>query len=168
MLRPLREADRDALYVVASDREIWTLHPAHDRWQRPVFDAMFDDAMAHGGALAVVDRATRRIIGSSQFRPSAKVPGAIEIGWTFLARNFWGGGANRELKRLMLIHLLAHGEPAVFRVAASNLRSRRAMEKIGGRLLELSEEVAFPDGRVIEHLFYVIDRADFAAGPLAP
>lgn len=166
-LRPLRETDRDALYAVASDPELWTLHPAHNRWQRPVFDAMFDDALANGGALAVIEKAGGRIIGSSQYRPSAKVAGAVEIGWTFLARDHWGGGTNRELKRLMLAHLLAHAERAVFRVGAGNRRSRRAMEKIGGRLLDMTEDVTFPDGRVLPHVFYTIDRAGFASGPLS-
>lgn len=175
LLRPLREDDRDALFAVASDPQIWALHPAHDRWRRPVFDALFDEALEHGGAFAVIDKhapsevegASGRIAGSSQYRPSAKVPDAIEIGWTFLARDHWGGAANRELKRLMLAHLLAHAEQAVFRVGSGNLRSRRAMEKIGGRLVDLTEDVAYPDGRVVAHVFYTIDRASFAAGPLS-
>lgn len=166
LLRPAGEGDREALYAVAADREIWALHPAHDRWQRPVFDAMFDDALANGGALVVIERASGRIIGSSQYRPSSKVPGAVEIGWTFLAREFWGGATNREVKRLMLAHLLAHAERAVFRVGAANLRSRGAMEKIGGQLMELTENVPYPDGRVLPHVFYTIDRESFAAGPL--
>lgn len=168
LLRPLAAADREALYAVAADRELWALHPAHDRWQRPVFDALFDDALANGGALVVIEKATGRIIGSSQYRPSAKLPGAMEIGWSFLARDHWGGETNRELKRLMLAHLLASVDQAVFRVGAGNLRSRRAMEKIGGRLLDLTEDVAYPDGRLVAHVFYAIDRASFAAGPLSP
>lgn len=167
LLRPLCEEDRAALFAVASDPQLWALHPAHDRWQRPVFDALFDEALARGGALAVIDKASGRIVGSSQYRPSAKVPDAVEIGWTFLARDQWGGAVNRELKRLMLTHLLDHAERAVFRVGAENWRSRRAMEKIGGRLLELTEDVAYPDGRKISHVFYEIDRAGFAAGPLS-
>ena len=92
-LRPLEPGDRDALYAVASDRELWALHPAHDRWQRPVFDAMFDEALANGGALAVIDKASGRIVGSSQYRPSTAEAGAREIGWTFLTRALWGGAA---------------------------------------------------------------------------
>lgn len=165
-LRPLTAGDRDALYAVAADPELWALHPAHDRWQRPVFDAMFDDALAHGGALGVIDRASGAIIGSSQFRPHARHPHVIEIGWTFLARAYWGGAANRELKRLMLEHALAQVETVIFRVGAANLRSRRAMEKIGGQRTEEIETVTFPDGRRVDHVFYRIDRAGFAAGPL--
>lgn len=63
-LRPLGEADRDALFAVASDPEIWALHPSHDRWQEPVFRAFFDEALAGGGALAIVDRDSGAIIGS--------------------------------------------------------------------------------------------------------
>lgn len=165
-LRPLAPQDRDALYAVASDPALWALHPAQDRWQRPVFDAMFDDAMAQGGALLVMDRTSEEVIGSSQYRPSTAVPGAMEIGWTFLARDRWGGAANRELKRLMLTHLFEAVDQAVFRIWADNHRSRRAMEKIGGRQLPQVEAVAMPDGRVITHVLYGIDRAGFAAGPL--
>jgi N-acetyltransferase len=132
-----------------------------------VFATLFDEALAHGGALAVIDKASERIIGSSQYRSSAKIPGAVEIGWTFLARSHWGGPTNRELKRLMLTHLFAHADKAVFRVGSGNHRSRRAMEKIGGRLLEVTEDVSYPDGRVIAHVFYEIDRESFAAGPLS-
>ena len=56
LLRPLIEADWDALYAVAADRELWARHPSHDRWQEPVFRAFFDDALAKGGALAIVNR----------------------------------------------------------------------------------------------------------------
>jgi hypothetical protein len=37
--------------------------------------------------------------------------GEIEIGWTFIARSYWGGKANREVKRLMLVMPLASSTP---------------------------------------------------------
>ena len=37
LLRPLTEADFAALYAVASDRELWAVHPSPNRWQEPVF-----------------------------------------------------------------------------------------------------------------------------------
>ena len=68
LLRPLREGDWDALFAVASNRELWAGHPSHDRWQEPVFRAFFDDALAKGGALAVIDKVTGEVIGSSRFQ----------------------------------------------------------------------------------------------------
>ena len=124
----MAEADREPLYAVASDPQLWALHPAHDRWQRPVFDAFFDDALARGGALAIVERSTGAIIGTSRFQNyDPQAGGSVEIGWTFLARSHWGGGTNRELKRLTLGHALAQVERALFMVGADNLRSCRAL-----------------------------------------
>ncbi|MBN8500064.1 MAG: GNAT family N-acetyltransferase [Sphingomonadales bacterium] len=166
LLRPLRPGDWEALFAVASDPEIWAIHPQHNRWQQPVFRAFFDDALAQGGALAVIDQHDGAIIGSSRFQgydPADQ--GSVEIGWTFLARSHWGGAINRELKRLMLAHALQAVERVDFRVGETNWRSRRAMEKIGGRLSDRSEMVDSASGPVL-HVVYEIDRAGFASGPL--
>ena len=69
LLRPLRPDDWEALFAVAGDRELWALHPSHDRWQEPVFRAFFEDALAGGGALAGVDKASGEVIGSTRFQP---------------------------------------------------------------------------------------------------
>ena len=69
-LRPLHAEDWDALFAVASDPLIWEQHPAHDRWQEPVFRAFFEDALANKGALVVIDRA-RKVQPISTEPPSA-------------------------------------------------------------------------------------------------
>ncbi len=56
----------------------------------------------------------------------------IEIGYTFLARSHWGGAYNLEMKELMLRHAFGFVDRVVFTVAPENLRSQRAVEKIGG------------------------------------
>ncbi|MBX9858856.1 MAG: GNAT family N-acetyltransferase [Sphingomonas sp.] len=134
-LSPLREADWDALFAVAADPLIWEVHPAHDRWQEPVFRRFFADAMASGGCLIIRDKASGAVIGSSRYDRTRVEPGEVEIGWTFLARAYWGGTTNREIKTLMIGHALRWFDAAVFYVGASNIRSRKAMEKIGGVLL---------------------------------
>ena len=166
LLRPLVTDDWDALYLAASDPLIWELHPANDRWQEPVFRAYFADALAQGGALAVIDKRSGAIIGSSRMQAYEPANGgSVEIGWTFLARSHWGGGINRELKRLMLTHALKYVERVDFRVGETNLISRRAMEKIGGQLSDRSELAETSSGPVL-HVIYEITRESFAAGPL--
>ena len=144
------------------------MHPSHDRWQEPVFRAFFDDAMAKGGALAIVDRSTGAVIGSSRFQfcDRPEEDGALEIGWSFLARACWGKGYNAEFKRLMLAHAFRFVDRVVFRVGADNVISRKAMANIGGRLTGDSyvEERA---GRPVEHVVFEITRESFAEGPLA-
>lgn len=166
VLRPLRDDDWDALFAVASDAQLWALHPMHDRWQQPVFHAFFADALEQGGALAVIERATGGVIGSSRFQGHDSADGgSVEIGWTFLARKYWGSGYNAEMKRLMLGHALRFVERVLFRVGVDNVISRRAMEKIGGRLMDEVERIATDRGEIV-HVVYQIDRAGFAAGPL--
>jgi len=131
-LRPLRPEDFDALYAAASDPLIWKQHPESDRYTRDVFQRYFDSGMASGGAFAVVDRRDGRIIGSTRFHGYDEAASEIEIGWTFLERQYWGGAYNREMKELLLAHAFQFVERVVFLVGATNIRSLRAMEKIGG------------------------------------
>lgn len=167
-LRPLAPGDWDALFAVASDPLVWEQHPAHDRWQEPVFRAFFDDALAKGGALLALDAQTGAVIGSSRFQGLVTADGgSVEIGWTFLARSHWGGRYNHEMKRLMIAHALASVAEVRFMVGATNTRSRRALEKIGAALTDRREDRVMADGAVIAHLTYVITRRCFAAGPLA-
>ena len=166
-LRPLRADDWDALFAVASDPLIWAQHPAHDRWQEPVFRAFFDDALAGGGALVAIDAQTQAVIGSSRFQGLDEADGgSVEIGWTFLARSHWGGTFNHEMKRLMLAHALASVAECRFLVGETNTRSRRALERIGACLTGRTEERIMAGGVVIPHLTYVITTGDFASGPL--
>jgi N-acetyltransferase len=167
LLRPLQPEDWQALYSVASDPLIWELHPAFDRWQEPVFQAFFADALANGGALAVIDRASGAMVGSSRYQFHEEADGgSVEIGWTFLARSHWGGICNREMKRLMLRHAFGFVGRVVFMVGETNVRSRRAMEKIGGRLTDL-RELRMMAGVDVPYVRYEIGRDDFAKGPLA-
>ena len=162
-LRPIEEADREALFNVASDPLIWALHPAHDRWKREVFDPFFAEALSSNGGLVVVDKATGAIIGSSRYDIRVCEAGEVEIGWTYLARAYWGGAINRSIKRLMIGYAFERGfEAVIFLVGQDNLRSRRAMEKIGAMLTDRRQEWAMADA-IVDHLIYRIARVDFAA-----
>jgi RimJ/RimL family protein N-acetyltransferase len=131
-LRPLRPDDFPELYAVASDPAIWRQHPASDRYKEDVFKEFFRGAMDSGGAFAVIDRRTGRIIGSSRYLGYNEAQSEIEIGWTFLATSYWGGAYNRDMKGLMLRHAFQFVDTVVFLVGPHNIRSQRAMEKIGG------------------------------------
>lgn len=167
LLRPLRPDDWDALFAVASDRQVWAQHPAHDRWQEAVFRRFFDDALANRGALIAIDKGTGAVIGSSRFQGLDEGGGSVEIGWTFLARSHWGGTFNHAMKRLMLGHALASLAEVRFLVGETNTRSRRALENIGAMLTDRREERVMTGGELVVHLTYVVTRESFASGPLA-
>ena len=136
---------------------IWEQHPDSDRYKLDVFRKFFDEALQSGGALVVTDRKNDRVIGSSRFHGYDPVRSEIEIGWTFLARSHWGGAHNRELKRLMLAHAFKFVDNVIFFVGANNLRSQRAVEKIGGTRIGTKLD---PHGR--ESFIFRIRRSAFS------
>jgi RimJ/RimL family protein N-acetyltransferase len=130
-LRPLRPEDYDRLYAVAADPLIWEQHPDRDRHEPETFRAFFREALASGGALIALDARTEHVIGSSRFHGYDAAAREVEIGWTFLARSHWGGAYNGDMKRLMLRHAFRFVQRVVFRIGPQNVRSQRAVEKIG-------------------------------------
>ena len=131
-LRPLRSEDYDDLYAIAADPLIWEQHPVKNRHEEGGFQGFFREALASAGALLAMDTKTQRMIGSSRFHGYDKERSEVEIGWTFLARSHWGGMYNGQMKELMLQHAFRFLNRVVFLVGPQNLRSQRAVEKIGG------------------------------------
>jgi RimJ/RimL family protein N-acetyltransferase len=170
-LRPLREEDWDQLFAVASDPLIWQQHPVPDRYQEKVFRGFFREAMESGGAFVVLDTKGDRIIGSSRYLGYDPERSEIEIGFTFLARAYWGGVYNREMKDLMLRHAFRFVRHVVFLVGLENWRSQKAMEKIGGRRVGTRRNGAGRDNVVFqldapESGEFVVRRVTIADAPV--
>lgn len=117
--------------------------------------------------MLALPRDSGKVAGSSQFRPCPLDLAEAEIGWTFLAREHWGTGLNHEMKRLMVAHVLAHYPRVLFRIGETNTRSRKAMEAIGGELVDGLVEDGEYKGRNARHVVYAITREGFASGPLS-
>ncbi len=159
-LRPLRADDFDALFRVAADPLIWEQHPERDRYQEPTFRAFFAEALASGGALVALDRSSGHIIGSSRYHGYDADRSVVEIGWTFLARAYWGGRYNAEMKRLMLAHAFQSVQRVIFIIGPDNHRSRRAVEKIGAAFAGTTR-----DARGRERVMYELTRAQYELNP---
>ena len=157
-LRPLRPDDFDALFRVASDPLIWEQHPEPTRYQEPTFRGFFEEALRSGGALVAIDRTTGEIIGSSRYHGYDPEGRVVEIGWTFLARAYWGGRYNGEMKRLMLEHAFPWVSRVIFVIGPENRRSQKAVEKIGG-----VRAGAMTDAQGRERLVYELTPGLYAA-----
>ncbi|WP_347900710.1 GNAT family N-acetyltransferase [Pseudomonas purpurea] len=155
-LRPLEADDFESLYSVASDPLIWVQHPSPMRYQEPVFHEWFNEALASKSALIVIDRSNNQVIGSSRYYEFDEKKREVAIGYTFLAREKWGGGANKELKHLMLTHAFQWVDTVWFHIDSQNIRSQRAMEKIGGLLSHRATKQL--TDRTQEYLLYKIER----------
>ena len=160
-LRALTRADEAALTQAAGDPLIWEQHPQPTRYLPEVFATFFADALASGGALAVIERKSGAMIGSSRFYNPCLATSSVEIGYSFLTRAFWGKEYNRQVKALMLDYAFTLVEQAWFVVGMDNRRSRRAMEKLGATLWmdpSAPQVIDNLEGRVV----YGIHREDWA------
>ena len=144
------------LFKVASDPLIWEQHPVTHRYEKNVFEKFFEDAINSSGAMAVIDLRNNNIIGSSRYHGYNQDKAEVEIGWTFLARSYWGGTYNKEMKRLMLKHAFKFVNSVIFVVGVQNIRSQRAVIKIGGKLVRTGTD----DGGN-ESFIYQILKSDY-------
>jgi RimJ/RimL family protein N-acetyltransferase len=136
-LRPLNENDFEPLYQVVKDPLIWEQHPSRDRYKKEVYTIFFHESLASKGAILVIDRLNNKVIGSSRFKKIDGVETAIEIGWSFLSRNYWGGKYNGSIKTLMIDHAFKYVDDIIFYIGKDNIRSQKAVEKIRAvRLIE--------------------------------
>jgi RimJ/RimL family protein N-acetyltransferase len=138
-LEPLKQAHFEELYLVASDPLIWEQHPNPDRYKLDAFTNYFKGAMESGGAFIIRDTLSGKALGSSRYCAYDAANKEIQIGYTFFARSCWGKSINKEVKTLMLNHAFNYVDKVVFYVGANNIRSQKAMDRIGG--IKIREEV---------------------------
>ncbi|MFT5752379.1 MAG: RimJ/RimL family protein N-acetyltransferase [Flavobacteriales bacterium] len=84
----------------------------------------------------IYDKLQESYAGSTRFGNIDTRHKVVHIGWTWLGEAFRGSGLNTHMKFLMLSHVFEQTdmEKVAFRIDERNLRSRRAVEKIGGTL----------------------------------
>jgi N-acetyltransferase len=132
-LVPLEEVHFEKLFMVASDPLIWEQHPNKKRYQKAVFRTYFDGALLSKGAFIIIDIKTNAIVGSSRFYEYDENNNSIKIGYTFIGRNFWGKNYNIELKQLMINYAFENLTTIIFEIGANNIRSQKAIDKIGAQ-----------------------------------
>jgi RimJ/RimL family protein N-acetyltransferase len=155
-LIPLQASDFEALFEVASDPLIWEQHPANDRYQRDVFKAFFEGALATKTTFLILDKITEKPIGSTRYYDFKPESSSIAIGFTFISRDYWGGPHNRSTKKLLMEYAFQFVNHIYFHIGVNNIRSQKAILKIGAtKVRELDFELA---GKILPHCEYVVHK----------
>lgn len=162
LIRPIAAEDWEGMYAVAADPLVWEQHPAKTRYEETQFREYFDAAITSKSAFTFIEKESGNIIGSSRYHGYDSDKSEIEIGWSFLGRDYWGGRYNGEVKRLMLEHAFTFVETVVFWVGADNRRSRRAVEKIGGKLRDGLQQRGHGDV-LFDYVVYEITRQGYVS-----
>lgn len=134
-LEPLSQKHAQGLFNRGRDADDWAYMPRACFVDMADTRQWIDEALATPDHVpfAIVEAAKGRVIGSTRYlniRPDHK---GLEIGWTWLGREWQRTGINTEVKLLLLTHAFERlGSLRVeFKTDARNLRSQRALERIG-------------------------------------
>jgi N-acetyltransferase len=162
-LEPLTQAHHAQLCAVAFDDELWKLTTTIIRTpddMKKYIDAALKD-FSDGKALpfAIIDKSSNKAVGSTRFGNIERAHHRLEIGWTWIAREWQRTAVNTEAKYLLLSHAFdTLGCMRVeFKTDSTNSRSRNALMRIGAK-----EEGVFrnhmitPGGRIRHSVYFSI------------
>ena len=142
MLVPLEKHDFEELFAVAYDPKVWEQHPNKERYRREIFENFFQGAMESKGAFLIIDKETEEALGSTRFYDFNEENKSILIGYTFYGTQSWGKNINASVKKLMLDYIFEFVDIVIFHVGKDNIRSVKAMTKLGAENLG-EQEVAY-------------------------
>jgi RimJ/RimL family protein N-acetyltransferase len=135
----LAPAHREILRPMARDERIWEftrtllITETYDRQFDDYFDQALSFAALGGQAFAIV-ATDGAVIGMTRVYDIDRKVRKATIGHTWYVPEVWGKSHNKECKLLLLQYVFdTMGFARVdFKVASQNLRSQKAVEKIGG------------------------------------
>ena len=97
----------------------------------------------------IFDKAKNQCAGSTSFGNVSNKDRRLEIGWTWIGPEFQGTGLNKACKDLLMTYAFEtlDFERVEFRIDSRNIKSRRAVEKLGAQFEgELRSHTLMSDG----------------------
>ncbi len=168
-LRPLQLDDQPQLAQIAFDDSIWRYFVTAitcDADLANYLHAAVDDTRAGRRAVyAVLDRASGRIAGSMAYGNLAPADGRLEIGWSWLGKQYQRTGLNRAAKLLLLEHAFDRlgCERVEFKTDVLNTAARHGLEGIGAQPEGVLRSFnPMPGGRRRDALYFSILKGEWA------
>jgi RimJ/RimL family protein N-acetyltransferase len=164
-LEPLQAAHANGLYNRGRTAADWRYLP------RPCFidlaDARqwIDEANAPDQlAFAIVETGRDKVVGSTRYLNIRPEHRSLEIGWTWLGQEWQRTVINTEAKLLLLSHAFERLAcvRVEFKTDARNLRSQRALERIGAtREGVMRNHMIVQGGYVRDSVYFSVTDADW-------
>ena len=162
-LIPLQKEHFSELLEAASNPEIWELTSVNYSVPEIFYEnnnkAIDDKLKGTVYPFIIKDKTTDKIIGTTRFLEISESDKKLEIGVTWLKKEYWGTKTNIECKYLLLEYCFEKLEfnRVQFRAKADNIRSRKAIEKIGAHFEGIfRKDKIEPNGNFRNTAFYSI------------
>ena len=162
-LIPMDESHFDELLILSQDKRIWEFYPVDGSNTEKLLiaykNALIEKEKGNHYPFVIFHKETGKLIGSTRLFEINQKNKNIEIGWTWLHPNYWASGVNFECKLLLLTFCFETlGTIRVqLKTRDNNLRSRKAIEKIGGKFEGILRKDRIRDnGEVRNSAYYSI------------
>jgi RimJ/RimL family protein N-acetyltransferase len=168
-LEPLTGAHLGGLCEIGLDEEIWRFIPYRATTPEEMGEYVRNALLARDAGTAVpfatVDRASGRVVGSTRFMNIDVVNRRVEIGSTFLGRDWQRTVVNTEAKYLMMRHAFeVWGCIRVeLKTDALNQKSRAAILRIGAKEEgTLRQHMVTWSGRLRDSVYFSVLDSEWA------
>ena len=139
LLRPLSDSDYDEMLRLAGlDQDMWYYfsYNLSDPAQLTHWFALAaaDKKAGTRRPFTIIEKSSGRICGSSSMGNISYHDLRLEIGWSWLAKEFRSTGINRHAKFAMMNHAFEqlHFERVEFKTDVENARARKGLANVGG------------------------------------
>lgn len=139
-LEPLTLEDVNRLLPVAQEENLIQYSPStinsNEDLTLYIKNAISDREHKTSIPFTIYHKELNSYIGATRFGLINNYNNVLHIGWTWISKSVQGTGINKQIKFLMLQYAfeILQFEKVEFRIDERNIRSRKAVEKIGGTL----------------------------------
>jgi N-acetyltransferase len=162
-LKPLKLQHLDGLCAVGLDEEIWRWSPSQIKnyadMKNYVESALNEQKQGISLPFATVDKNTKKVVGSTRFGNIDVKNRRVEIGWTWIGKDWQRTAVNTEAKLLMLRHAFENWKciRVELKTDALNEKSRKAILRIGAKEEGIFRQHMITDsGRFRDSVYYSI------------
>lgn len=137
LLRPLRQEDYNRFAEITDDKDLW-IYFTNDLSDKDILYKWVESGVQEINykkrlVFSIIDKQTNSLIGSTSIGNISERDKRVEIGWTWISREFQGKGINDQTKYLLLKYCFDEldSERVEFKTDVLNRPARNALKRIG-------------------------------------
>jgi RimJ/RimL family protein N-acetyltransferase len=168
LLRPLISDDYISFEKLTIDKSMWNYFTSDLSVKEELYEWIVDalnDMKNHTRlAFTIIDKTSRQPIGSTSFGNISSRDKRIEIGWTWICKEYQGTGVNNQIKYLMIKYVfeVLRYERVEIKTDVLNTSARKALRRIGAKEEGvLRSHTLMSHGRRRDTIYYSILKSEW-------
>lgn len=167
-LEPLNLVHLEQLCIVGLDEDLWRIIPTKIKnaadMKNYIETALVEQNKAVSLPFATIEKSSNKAIGSTRFGNISTKDKRVEIGWTWIAKDWQRTFVNTEAKLLMLTHAFEIWKcnRVEFKTDLLNEKSRNAILRLGAKQEGIfRQHVVCDSGRIRDSVYFSIINSEW-------